>query len=85
MRGALNGFNVMLVDTNQEKPSTAAAANNLFRCLVIAGAVAIVTPTINRIGMAWMSVFIAGIWVVFSHCTWAVMKSGNNWRLQEKG
>ncbi|EHK42404.1 hypothetical protein TRIATDRAFT_33216 [Trichoderma atroviride IMI 206040] len=81
--GALNGLNVLVVDINSDTPATAVAANNLFRCLVSAGAVAIATPMINRIGMGWMGVFIAGLWVLFSPCIWLIMLYGYKWRLSK--
>ena len=34
--GILSGLNTLVVDTHQESPATALAANNLFRCLVSA-------------------------------------------------
>ncbi|PKK41649.1 hypothetical protein CI102_14762, partial [Trichoderma harzianum] len=78
--GALNGLNVLVVDINSDTPATAVAANNLFRCLISAGAVAIATPMINRIGLGWMGVFIAGVWVIFSPCVWIIMLFGHKWR-----
>lgn len=78
--GALNCLNVLVVDINSDTPATAVAANNLFRCLVSAGAVAIATPMIDRIGMGWMGVFIAALWVLFSPCIWVIMLSGYKWR-----
>lgn len=78
--GALNGLNVLVVDINSDTPATAVAANNLFRCLISAGVVAIATPMINRIGLGWMSVFIAGVWVIFSPCIWIIMLFGHKWR-----
>ncbi|KAM0511804.1 hypothetical protein ACHAPE_009480 [Trichoderma viride] len=81
--GALNGLNVLVVDINTDTPATAVAANNLFRCLIGAGAVAIATPMISRIGMGWMGVFIAGLWVVFSPCIWLIMLYGHSWRLKK--
>ena len=79
-QGALNGFNVLVVDLNPQQAATATAANNLFRCLVSAGAVALATPMIEKIGMGWMSVFIAGVWVTFSPLMWMVMLYGYKWR-----
>lgn len=38
--GATNSLNTLVVDCHQQGPATAAAANNLFRCLFGAGAMA---------------------------------------------
>ena len=40
-----------MVDINKETPATAVAANNLFRCLMGAGATAVANPLIDRIGI----------------------------------
>lgn len=66
-----------------ESPATAVAANNLFRCLFGAGAVAAVIPVINRIGLGWTDTSAAFIWLLFSPMLWAVMKWGYG-RRQDK-
>jgi len=78
--GALNGMNTLIVDTHADRPATAVAANNLFRCLVGAGAAAVAIPWINRLGMGWTAVMIAGIWLIFSPCLWLVLFRGAKWR-----
>ncbi|KAI0114602.1 MFS general substrate transporter [Hypoxylon sp. NC0597] len=78
--GAVNGLNTLIVDTHVSSPATAVAANNLCRCLIGAGAAAIGAPIIERIGMGWMSVLVAGIWVVFSPLLWLVIFKGPRWR-----
>ena len=82
--GGLSGLNTLVVDTHQESPATALAANNLFRCLVSAGATAIAVPLIDRIGIGWTSVFIAGVWLCFSPCLWLVLIYGAEWRQEKK-
>ena len=82
--GGLSGLNTLVVDTHQESPATAMAANNLFRCLVSAGATAIAVPLIDRIGIGWTSVFIAGVWLFFSPCLWLVLIYGAAWRQEKK-
>ena len=82
--GGLSGLNTLVVDTHQESPATAMAANNLFRCLVSAGATAIAVPLIDRIGIGWTSVFIAGVWLCFSPCLWLVLVYGAEWRQEKK-
>jgi MFS family permease len=82
--GAFSSLNTLVVDINIESPATAVAANNLFRCLFGAGAVAAAVPLIDKIGMGWTCTFVAGIWLVFSPILWAVFKWGQRWR-EEKG
>ncbi|KAI0023858.1 MFS general substrate transporter [Xylariomycetidae sp. FL0641] len=78
--GGLSGLNTLVIDTHQDSPATALAANNLFRCLVSAGATALAVPLINRIGIGWTSVFIAGVWIAFSPLLWLVLLCGASWR-----
>jgi predicted MFS family arabinose efflux permease len=82
--GGLAGLNTLVVDTHQESPATAMAANNLFRCLVSAAATAVAVPLIDRIGMGWTSVFIAGVWLLFSPLLWLVLFRGMKWRREKK-
>lgn len=82
--GGLSGLNTLVVDTHQESPATAMAANNLFRCLVSAGSTALAVPLIDRIGIGWTSVFIAGVWLCFSPCLWVVLIFGAGWRQEKK-
>ncbi|KAJ5833969.1 hypothetical protein N7474_002280 [Penicillium riverlandense] len=78
--GAFNTLNTLVVDINYETPATAAAANNLFRCLLGAGTTAIVGPVIDSIGIGWTGTIIAGLWVLFSPSLWTVLYLGHSWR-----
>lgn len=80
LSGALTTLNTLIVDTHPDRPATAVAANNLFRCLVGAGSSAMAIPFINRTGLGWLGLFIAGIWLVFSPCLWLVLFYGAQWR-----
>lgn len=78
--GAFTSLNTLIVDIHRQSPATAVAANNLFRCLIGAGAVAIAEPLIGRIEIGWTATFIAGLWLVFSLFIWAVFFKGHIWR-----
>ncbi|KAJ4147336.1 hypothetical protein LMH87_001867 [Akanthomyces muscarius] len=78
--GAFSSLNTLVVDINKESPATAVAANNLFRCLMGAGASAVANPLIGRIGIGWTGTVIACLWLVFSPSLWAVMEYGLKWR-----
>ncbi|SPO03582.1 related to dityrosine transporter [Cephalotrichum gorgonifer] len=82
--GGVSGLSTLVVDTHQDSPATAQAANNLFRCLVSAGATAVAVPLVDRIGMGWTSVFIGGVWIAFSPCLWLVMIYGARWRRDKR-
>ena len=80
--GSFSAINTLVVDIHRQTPATAVAANNLFRCLLGAGAAALALPMINRIGMGWTGTFIAFLWIVFSPCLWAVFRYGFDWRAE---
>lgn len=82
--GALQGFNTLILDTHQDTPSTATAANNLFRCLVSAGGTAVAPLMIERIGIGFMGVFISGVWFLLSPCLWLVLLRGASWREKQR-
>ncbi|KAI0123726.1 major facilitator superfamily domain-containing protein [Xylariales sp. AK1849] len=82
--GALSGMNMLIVDTHQDTPATATAANNLFRCLMSAGGTALAPILIERIGVGFMGVFISGVWLLFTPCLWLVMFQGPKWREEQK-
>lgn len=78
--GAFSSLSTLVVDINKESPATAVAANNLFRCLMGAGASAVANPLIGRIGIGWTGTIIASLWLVFSPSLWVVTKYGLRWR-----
>lgn len=82
--GSFSSLNTLVVDMNKDTPATAVAANNLFRCLMGAGAAAVANPIINAIGVGWTGTLTAFIWVVFSPCLWAVKRWGQEWRRQRE-
>ncbi|KAI1086837.1 MFS general substrate transporter [Rostrohypoxylon terebratum] len=81
--GTTNALNTLIVDTHVGSPATAVAANNLCRCLVGAGAAAVASPLIDRIGMGWTGVFVAGVWVLLSPLLWWLLVKGAGWRKAE--
>ncbi|KAF4216677.1 hypothetical protein CNMCM6457_004913 [Aspergillus fumigatiaffinis] len=78
--GAFSSVSTLIVDLNRQSPATAVAANNLFRCLLAAGVVAVADPLIKRIGIGWTATLIAFLWVLFSPLLWAVFRRGHRWR-----
>lgn len=78
--GSFSSLNTLVVDINRQSPATAVAANNLSRCLLGAGAVAVANPLIERIGIGWTATFIAFLWIAFSPFMWLVYKRGHEWR-----
>ncbi|RAH77888.1 MFS general substrate transporter [Aspergillus japonicus CBS 114.51] len=85
LTGAFTALSTLIVDLNRGSPATAVAANNLVRCLLGAGATAGAAPVIERIGIGWMAVVMAVVWVVASPCLWGVYLWGFGWRRARSG
>jgi MFS family permease len=81
---AFQVLQLLMVDIYPKKPATAAAANNLVRCLLGAGATAVVGPMLNKMGRGWTYTFAALIWAAYSPVLFALMKVGPRWRREMK-
>lgn len=68
-------LSTLLVDVNQECPSTAQAACNLVRCEMAAGYLAALDPLLRAIGPGWTFLLLAAV-VLLS----AIMLLGLQWR-----
>lgn len=79
-----NVMNILMVDIYPGKPASATAANNLVRCLLGAGASAVVIPLINAIGVGWACTLAAFIWIGFSPLIFLLMRLGPKWRRERK-
>lgn len=78
------GTSTLVVDLNQDRPGTATAAMNLVRCWLGAGATAMAIPMINRMGIGWVSVFIAGVWLALSPIILLIIRYGPGWRAEKR-
>lgn len=77
-------MSVLMVDLYRHKAATASATNNLVRCLLGAGASAVVLPLVSAIGMGWTCTLAAGLWVMFTPLLSVMMKYGPAWRKKAK-
>ena len=84
MSGSFTGLSTLVVDLNRESSGTATAAMNLVRCWMGAGAVAVVNPLLNAIGLGWTSVLVAGVWILISPVMLSIIKYGPRWREQTR-
>nr|POE87773.1 putative transporter aqr1 [Quercus suber] len=80
LTGAFNAMSVMLVDLYPLSPATATAANNLVRCLMGAGATAVIDYMIQSMGRGGCFSFIAGVVVLFSPILYVLQRWGPQWR-----
>ena len=80
-------FNInqtLVVDLYPEASASASALNNLVRCLIGAGGVAIVQPMIDAIGVGPTFVILAGITAVVSLLLILEWHKGEGWRRARK-
>jgi hypothetical protein len=78
-------ISILIVDINPGLAGTATAAFNLIRCLLGAGATALILPMTNAIGLGWAYTLIGLIYVLLSPMLLAVMKWGPKWRKERAG
>lgn len=79
-----NSLNLLLVDLYPNSPSTASAANNLTRCLMAAGASAVIEPVIHAMGIGWAYKFAALVCVALSPVLFVVLRYGQRWREERR-
>jgi MFS family permease len=84
MTAAFNVSSTVLVDFYPNATATAAAANNLVRCLLGAGATALVNPMINGMGRGWCFTFLSLFLVAASPMVWSVYFLGHGWREERR-
>jgi hypothetical protein len=82
MSVAFNVTSTLLVDFYPQSPATATAANNVVRCLLGAGATAVVLPMIDSMGRGWTFTFLTLFLVATSPMLWLVYYRGMRWRTE---
>lgn len=80
---AFQPLSALIIDINPKSSAAASASNNLVRCLLGAGGVAIVNPLFNALGRGWTATLIALVWVLTSSCWWVVIIWGPRWRREK--
>ncbi|PNP52005.1 hypothetical protein THARTR1_07214 [Trichoderma harzianum] len=76
-------LNTLIVDLYPGSPATAAAANNLVRCLFGAGATAVVDYMIDAMGRGWCFTFLALLMVACLPWLRFIEKRGPRWRAEK--
>ncbi|KAG6362471.1 hypothetical protein INS49_010701 [Diaporthe citri] len=78
-------LSTLLVDANQECPSTAQAACNLVRCEMAAGYLAALDPLLRAIGPGWTFLLLAGVLLLSVIMLLALQCKGLHWRQKRSG
>lgn len=79
-----NVCSTLVVDYNPASPSTATAANNLCRCLLCAGATAVIVYMIDAMGRGWCFTFIGLVVIAATPMLLVIMKWGPGRRAQRQ-
>ena len=82
--GAFSVCSTLLVDVCPESAGRATAANNLVRCLLGAGASAVVGPMLERLGRGGCYTFVGGLWAVLVPLIWGIIRWGKSWREEKR-
>ncbi|KAL4999471.1 major facilitator superfamily domain-containing protein [Aspergillus recurvatus] len=80
LTGAFNTVSTLLVDFYPSNASAATASNNLVRCLLGAGATALIDPMLDAMGRGWCFTFIALVMLCTMPLLWVVIRMGPRWR-----
>jgi hypothetical protein len=72
----------LIIDLYPGASASATAVNNLMRCLIGAGGVALVTPIIDAIGSLFCFVLLAGLTLAMVPLLMIEMRWGAGWRMK---
>lgn len=84
LTGAFNTVSTLLVDLYPMQAAKATAANNLVRCLLGAGATALIDPMISAMGRGWCFTFIALVMLGTTPLLLVVIRMGPKWREERR-
>lgn len=81
---SLNMITTLMVDLFPEAPASAAAANNLVRCLFGAAATAIIDYMLKGMGRGWCFTFLAILMIACVPWVLFIQKVGPRWRAEKR-
>lgn len=84
LTGAFNTVSTLLVDFYPTQAAKATAANNVVRCLLGAGATALIDPMLSAMGRGWCFTFVALVMLATSPLLLFEMYKGPTWREQRR-
>ncbi|KAH7120510.1 major facilitator superfamily domain-containing protein [Dactylonectria macrodidyma] len=82
LSASLNCVSCLMLDLYPDRAGTVSASNNLLRCLMGAGATAVIVPMIDGIGNGWALTIFGLLNVPALPLLWYIMKHGPNWRAE---
>jgi multidrug resistance protein len=84
LTGAFNTISTLLVDLYPTQAAKATAANNFVRCLLGAGATALIDPMLSAMGRGWCFTFIALVMMATTPLLLVVIWKGPKWREERR-
>lgn len=84
LTGAFNTVSTLLVDLYPTQAAKATAANNIVRCLLGAGATALIDPMLSAMGRGWCFTFIALVMLATSPLLLLDIYKGPKWREERR-
>lgn len=84
LTGAFNTVSTLLVDFYPMNAAAATASNNLVRCLLGAGATALIDPMLDAMGRGWCFTFIALVMLLMLPLLVVVIRLGPGWRKERQ-
>ncbi|KAL5338155.1 major facilitator superfamily domain-containing protein [Aspergillus crustosus] len=84
LTGAFNTVSTLLVDFYPMNAAAATASNNFVRCLLGAGATALIDPMLEAMGRGWCFTFIALVMLLTTPLLWVVIRMGPQWRKERQ-
>lgn len=84
LTGSFNTVSTLLVDLYPRTAATATASNNFVRCLLGAGATALINPMLNSMGRGWCFTFIALVMMGTTPLLLVVIRHGPKWREERR-
>ncbi|KAJ5705142.1 hypothetical protein N7536_000831 [Penicillium majusculum] len=84
LTGAFNTIGTLLVDLYPTQAAKSTAANNFVRCLLGAGATALIDPMLSAMGRGWCFTFIALVMLATTPLLLIVIRKGSDWREERR-
>ncbi|CEJ59233.1 hypothetical protein PMG11_07864 [Penicillium brasilianum] len=84
LTGAFNTISTILVDFYPTQAAKATAANNIVRCLLGAGATALIDPMLAAMGRGWCFTFVSLVMLATSPLLLLVIYKGPKWREERR-
>lgn len=84
LTGSFNTVSTLLIDLYPNTAATATASNNITRCLLGAGATAVIQPMLNAMGRGWCYTFIALVMLCTMPLLMVIIRKGPQWREERR-